>query len=207
MAVRTFGEKGENSSPLSITAGEIHKMQSSCGSFIRALVLSVVMFSAVSSAWSDDRVGTAGDIATVVVAAAAGGMTLALNDREGMLQLVKSAALDLAVTYGLKYSVSERRPNGEDRQSFPSAHASVAFTSAEYLRKRYGWEYGIPAYGLASFVAYSRVETDKHYFHDVLAGAAIGIAGSYIFTTPNLSFNVNAEAAPGYYGVRLTKAW
>lgn len=182
-------------------------MQSSSGRLIQALVLSVVIFTAVSTAWSDDRVGTAGDVATVVVAAAAGGMTLALKDREGMLQLVKSAALDLAVTYGLKYSVSERRPNGEDRQSFPSAHASVAFTSAEYLRKRYGWEYGIPAYGLASFVAYSRVETDKHYFHDVLAGAAIGIAGSYIFTTPNLGFNLNAEAVPGYYGVRLTKAW
>ncbi len=182
-------------------------MQSKCRNFVHALLLSLLLLSAASTTWSYDRIEAAGDVATVLVAAAAGGMTLALKDREGMAQLAKSAALDLAVTYGLKYTVSERRPNGEDNQSFPSAHSSVAFTSAEYLRKRYGWEYGIPAYGVAAFVAYSRVEADKHYVHDVLAGAAIGIASSYLFTTPNVNFSVSAEAAPGYYGVRLTQAW
>jgi membrane-associated phospholipid phosphatase len=124
-----------------------------------------------------------------------------------MIQLVKSAALDLGVTYWLKATIKERRPDGSDNDSFPSAHSSVAFTSAEYLRKRYGWEYGIPAYGLAAFVAYSRVEADKHYVRDVLAGAAIGMASSYIFTTPNLRFNLTTEAAPGYYGARLTQVW
>lgn len=207
MAVIIFGGKGENSSPLSIPAGVIHKMQSSCGRFIQALVLSALIFSVGSTAWSYDKIGPSGDVGIAVLTAAAGGMTLAFKDREGMLQLAESAALDLAVVVGLKYSVSERRPNGVDNHSFPSAHSSVAFTSAEYLRKRYGWEYGLPAYGLAAFVAYSRVAADKHYLHDVLAGAAIGIAGSYIFTTSNPNFNVSAEAAPGYYGVRLTKAW
>ncbi len=43
------------------------------------------------------------------------------------------------------------------------------------MRKRYGWDYGIPAYAAASFVGYSRVESGKHYAHDVVAGAAIGI--------------------------------
>ena len=193
--------------PAPFLKGVPGKMQSKTRGFVKALLVSISMFSSLSTAWSYDRIEVAGDVATAVVAAAAGGMTLALKDREGMVQLAESAALDLAVTYGLKYSVSERRPNGEDKQSFPSAHSSVAFTSAEYLRKRYGWEYGIPAYGLAAFVAYSRVVADKHYVHDVLAGAAIGIASSYLFTTPNLNFNVSAEAAPGYYGVRLTQAW
>jgi membrane-associated phospholipid phosphatase len=52
------------------------------------------------------------------------------------------------------------------------------------MRKRYGWEYGAPAYATASFVAYSRVESRKHYPHDMLAGAGIGILSSYIFTKP-----------------------
>jgi membrane-associated phospholipid phosphatase len=175
--------------------------------FVRFFMASLLILSLFPAVCFADKIEAAGDVATVLVGAAAGGMTLALKDREGMVQLVKSAALDLGVTYGLKYSVHERRPDGSDNQSFPSAHTSVAFTSAEYIRKRYGWEYGIPAYGLASFVAYSRVESDKHYARDVIAGAAIGIASSYIFTTPNLRINFTAEAAPGYYGIRLSQLW
>lgn len=175
--------------------------------FARFLMASLLLLPAVSAARAYDRIEAAGDVATVLVGVAAGGMTMALQDREGMEQLLKSAALDLALTYGLKAAVKERRPDGSDMHSFPSAHSSVAFTSAEYLRKRYGWEYGIPAYGAAAFVAYSRVEADKHYTRDVLAGAAIGMASSYLFTAPNLKFNVTAEAAPGYYGARLTQAW
>ena len=176
------------------------------GLFSATLVF-ILTFSSVSTAWPSDKVEVAGDVATALVAVAAGGVTIARSDREGMVQLVKSAALDLGVTYGLKLAIKERRPDGSDNQSFPSAHTSVAFASAEYLRKRYGLEYGIPAYGLASFVAYSRVEADRHYVRDVLAGAAIGIGSSYLFTTPNLKYNLSAEAGPGYYGLRLTQAW
>lgn len=197
--------EGECSSPFSISKGVFRKMKTA--GFVRFFAASLLILSSISTAWSSDKVETAGDVATVLVAAAAGGVTLARSDREGMIQLVKSAALDLGVTYGLKLTIKERRPDGSDNQSFPSAHTSVAFASAEYLRKRYGLEYGIPAYGLASFVAYSRVEADKHYVRDVLAGAAIGIASSYVFTTANLKYNLTAEAAPGYYGVRLTQAW
>lgn len=182
-------------------------MQNNAAGVVRFFVVAFLMLSSVSTVWSSDTVGTAGDIATVVLGVAAGGMTLARKDRDGMEQLVKSAALDLAVTYGLKYSIHERRPDGSDNESFPSAHTSVSFTAAEYLRKRYGWEYGLPAYALASFVAYSRVESDKHYGKDVVAGAAIGIASSFIFTTPNPKFNLSAEVAPRYYGVRLAQSW
>ncbi len=65
--------------------------------------------------------------------------------------------------------------------SFPSGHASAAFSGASFIQKRYGWQYGIPAYLAASFVGYSRVEADQHYVEDVLAGAAIGIISTFIF--------------------------
>jgi len=80
----------------------------------------------------------------------------------------------------LKYTVNETRPNG-GAHSFPSGHASAAFTGAEFIRKEYGWGWGVPAYVAASFVAWSRVEADKHYTHDVLAGAAIGILANHDF--------------------------
>lgn len=171
------------------------------------LLISSILFSAPYRAHSSDAVSTAGDAALVAVAAAAGGMTLWQKDWEGMIQLAESAVLDLAVTYGLKYAVSERRPNDEDNHSFPSAHASVSFASAEYLRKRYGWEYGLPAYAVASFIGYSRVESKSHYVHDVLAGAAIGMASSYLFTTPYRDVNLAADISPGYFGVKLSRAW
>jgi membrane-associated phospholipid phosphatase len=182
-------------------------ISSKCSGLIRCMISCLALLTVTAAAHSYDTIEAVGDVATVVVAAAAGAMPLLLDDREGMVQLVKAAALDLTTTYALKYSIHERRPDGSDNESFPSAHSSVAFTSAEYLRKRYGWEYGIPAYGLAGFVAYSRVAADRHYVHDVLAGAAIGIASSCLFTTPNLRFTVHADVEPGYYGVRLTETW
>jgi len=158
------------------------------------------------TARAGNAVQTAGDVVTVLLPATAGGMILSLKGWDGALQLAKSGLLTAGVTFGLKYAVDERRPNGE-RYSFPSAHSSASFASAEFLRKRYGWEYGIPAYALASFVAYSRVDSNQHYAHDVIAGAAIGIASSYLFTKPYKGWEVKAEADPGYYGVRLSRSW
>jgi membrane-associated phospholipid phosphatase len=82
------------------------------------------------------------------------------------------------VTYGLKYSVDEQRPNGESG-SFPSGHTAVTFAGAEFIRKEYGWAWGAPAYLAASFVGWSRVATQDHWSHDVLAGAAIGILSNH----------------------------
>jgi len=105
-----------------------------------------------------------------------------LLDGNGALEFGESAALTLGVTYGLKYTVNEKRPNGGG-QSFPSAHTSISFSSAEFMRKRYGWEYGIPAYAAASFVAYSRVEAGEHHPHDVVAAQPLEL--SAVTFSPN----------------------
>lgn len=84
-----------------------------------------------------------------------------------------------AVTYGLKYSVEERRPDGSGNDSFPSGHTSISFAAAEFTRKTYGWAWGAPAYAAASFVGWSRVQTQDHWAHDVAVGAAIGILSNY----------------------------
>jgi len=99
-----------------------------------------------------DSIQTAGDVLQFVLPAAAGGLTLGFADYQGTLQFGASFAVTEGVTYGLKYAVDETRPNGGS-QSFPSAHTAVSFSAAEFLRKRYGLEYGIPAYAAASFVA------------------------------------------------------
>ena len=73
------------------------------------------------------------------------------------------------------------------------------------MRKRYGLEWGIPAYALASWVAYSRVEAGEHHPHDVIAGAAIGIVSSYIFTKPYRGWRIEPLADGKWYGFTLTR--
>jgi membrane-associated phospholipid phosphatase len=167
----------------------------------------LVCIACSGTAHAGSGVETAGDVLTAALPVAAGGLMLVNRDGTGAWQFAESAALALGVTYLLKYTVSEERPDNEDRHSFPSAHTSLSFTSAEFIRKRYGWEYGIPAYAAASFVAYSRVDARQHYAHDVIAGAAIGIASSYLFTGPYKGWNVKPEADRGYYGARASRAW
>ena len=153
---------------------------------------------------ASDAIASAGDILQIALPITAAGLTLAYWDGKGALQFGASASVTLGVTYALKYAVNETRPDG-GHQSFPSAHTSISFSSAEFMRKRYGWGYGVPAYALASFVAYSRVEAREHYAHDVIAGAAIGIASSYIFTRPYKGWHVQADADGRYWGIRLSR--
>ena len=172
---------------------------------IVALFLAVVL-AVTTPAIAADSVETAGDILQLVLPAAAAATTLYYKDIDGTWEFAESAALTLGVTYALKYSINERRPDGGS-QSFPSGHTSISVSSAEFLRERYGWEYGAPAYGLAAFTGYSRVESKRHYVGDVLAGAAIGFASSYVFTTPYEKWQVTAETGGGYYGIRACRAF
>ena len=151
-----------------------------------------------------DGIQTAGDVLQFVLPATAGGLTLGYRDGQGALQLGESLAVTLGVTYALKYSIDERRPNGGS-QSFPSGYSSISFSAAEFMRKRYGWEYGVPAYAAASFVAYSRVESREHYPRDVVAGAGIGILSSYIFTKPYMGWNASVEGDTKGFALRLSR--
>ena len=148
----------------------------------------------------------AGDALQYALPITAGALTLGYRDGKGALQFGESVALTLGVTVGLKYAINERRPNGGSH-GFPSGHSSISFSSAEFMRKRYGYAYGVPAYAAASFVAYSRVEARQHQVHDVAAGAAIGILSSYIFTRPYKGWHVQAEADTRYYGLRLGRTF
>lgn len=151
-------------------------------------------------------VEAAGGALTVALPLAAAGLAAGLRDGRGLAQLGGAEAVTLGATYALKYAVDERRPDG-DRHSFPSGHTAVSFAAAEYLRVRYGWAYGGPAYSLAAFVGYSRVEARRHHVHDVLAGAALGIGSSWLFTEPYRGWRVALKADGGYAGVLLARRW
>jgi membrane-associated phospholipid phosphatase len=83
-----------------------------------------------------------------------------------------------------KKTVGRTRPDGSDSLSFPSGHASSAFALATVAQKHYGWKVGVPSYVAASAIGFSRIESNKHYLSDVLAGATLGvIAGRTVVRT------------------------
>ncbi|MEJ2495343.1 MAG: phosphatase PAP2 family protein, partial [Ignavibacteriaceae bacterium] len=68
------------------------------------------------------------------------------------------------------------RVNDEDN-SFPSGHTSTAFTIATVLSQRIDNTYAtIALYSFAGLTAVQRIYADKHWFSDVVLGAALGTA-------------------------------
>src|SRR5689334_3754759 len=163
-----------------------------------------MLWTGAPAAKASDVIASAGDILQIALPITAAGLTLAYWDGKGALEFGESASMTLGITYGLKYTVNETRPDG-GHQSFPSAHSSISFSAAEFMRKRYGWAYGVPAYALASFVAYSRVEAKEHFAHDVIAGASVGIVSSYILTRPYRGWHIQADVDGRYRGIRLSR--
>ena len=94
------------------------------------------------------------------------------------LILLKSEILANGITQILKHTIQEQRPSGTAKESFPSGHTTQAFVSATFMHKEYGkksiW-YSILAYSFATSTGAMRMLNDRHWFSDVLAGAAIGI--------------------------------
>ena len=181
------------------------KHQSPC--LVPMFVYLLICINTNADAQGNDRIETAGDaLCNYILPAATAGLILYNCDWKGALEGAESAALTGGLTSGLKYAVNEKRPNGGNH-SFPSGHASFSFGIAEFIGKRYGWEYGIPAYVAASFVGYSRVESNDHYTHDVVAGALIGILSSYIFTNPYEGWHVQAGTDGKYYGIMLSRSF
>lgn len=89
--------------------------------------------------------------------------------------MAKATIYSSLVTSTLKYTVKEPRPNnGSEKNSFPSGHSTTAFAFSGYVAAEHGWGWGSAALLLSSFTAYSRINDNRHYLHDVTAGATIG---------------------------------
>lgn len=151
-------------------------------------------------------VQASGDVSQIIIPLAAYAATLAEDDSEGTTEFCKSFLLNLGVTYGLKWTVDKKRSDGGG-QAFPSGHTSTSFQGAAFIQRRYGWKFGLPFYLGAAYVGWSRVYSDRHDAADVLAGAAIGMASSYLFTTPFKKVTVSPMVDDHALGLTVTLPW
>ena len=108
--------------------------------------------------------------------------------------LAMSYATFAAVNHSLKFAFGEQRPNSMAMNSFPSGHTGTAFAGAEFLRREY-WDtnkwIGVAGYACAAVVGYMRIYNNRHWFNDVLGGAALG----YMWTGSALSENIPAPGS------------
>ena len=155
-------------------------------------LLVTASLTAPAIAWDDEAVGYFAkhphrrwaDIGRVMGGGIAiGGLTVGLFSagrfahpdrvRAATYDLSQAVIVNLSYTYVLKLAVHRQRPDESSRQSFPSGHASNAFAAATVISRHYK-KLAVPAYGLASYIALSRLAASKHHFSDVVAGAGIG---------------------------------
>jgi membrane-associated phospholipid phosphatase len=157
---------------------------------LKRFALAVLAAAAVSDPAAAKTTTSLGTGIAIALPVAAGVVTLYKEDYAGTEQLAVTTLLTVGTAYGLKHLVRECRPfaqpcshGGGNWDSFPSDTSALAFAPAEFLRERYGWSWGIPAYAAAGFVGWSRVDADKHHWYDVAASFGISLIYNELITT------------------------
>lgn len=100
----------------------------------------------------------------------------------GLLVMVLKALFGRSRPYhSINYAPMDFHPFTLDwnYQSYPSGHTQVGFTLATFLTILYP-RFSKYFYGTAALIGISRVILEKHYLGDVVAGAYIGILGTYV---------------------------
>lgn len=147
--------------------------------------------------WASDRLNYGGrpQLAAIALGVTwAGGKLAGSPETSKAAEHIGIALLASGVANGaLKFGVGRERPsftdepdrfrpfNRKDRwQSFPSGHATVAFSLAASISEeaRRPWVTAA-TYGTAALVGWSRVYEDRHWASDVVAGAVVGVATSH----------------------------
>jgi membrane-associated phospholipid phosphatase len=127
--------------------------------------------------------------------------------------MLDAALVNGAYTTLLKVAVGRERPDSSNNSSFPSGHASNAFTLAAVAERHYGWKVGVPAYVVAGLIGISRLQQNKHYPTDVVAGATLGyivgrtvvrLNGRPAAASRRTTWNVSPIAGTGSRGALLT---
>lgn len=101
-------------------------------------------------------------------------------NRDRAKSMIAALAITNVATFSLKAIRDNDSPNGKN-WAWPSGHTASSFTVASMLDEYYGPNIGIPAYALASLVAYRMLDTGDHWTSDVVFGAAIGWVVGHTF--------------------------
>lgn len=148
------------------------------------------------------------------------------NDKQAFEKgfiLTETLLIAQGITFGTKYTFNKQRPDETNYLSFPSGHTTHAFTigtwlSMDFYRSdRFYKNIYVASLPIlySAYIGWTRIDAKKHSVTDVLGGAAIGTATSYLMYKYHFDnkgkyrFNSNAVVLPnldpinGTYGINL----
>lgn len=116
--------------------------------------------------------------------------------------MMRGLIVSQALTQAIKYTAQRDRPTGECC-SFPSGHATAAFTTASILERHFGYRGAWPTFVAATYVAFSRIADNRHFLSDVMFGSALGMATGWTVVGRHGRENYAFVPVPVHGGVAL----
>jgi hypothetical protein len=123
------------------------------------------------------------------------------------MDLLRSIAISQSLVRTIKLTTRRERPDGSGKTAFPSGHAADTFAVATALERHLGWRYAIPAYLFASYIAASRLPSNRHWLSDVTFGATVGVIAGRTVTRPGHQIPVTATPVRGGMALLYLKEW
>ncbi len=161
-----------------------------------------------ATAEQNKTITTAGTGVAIALPVIAAGITAYKRDWTGTAELAATTLATVGTAFAIKQVVRSRRPDGSDFKSFPSDTTALGASGSAFLWRRYGWEYGLPAFAASQFVSYSRVQAKKHHWYDTAASSVIAWGYAAVLTTRfQKRYNVYSEVVPGPDGAMLHLAY
>ncbi len=178
-------------------------------SAVVAAILSLYSFSA-SAGGPTSSEDTAADIITGVVPLSGLAIAYIKHDDLGKKEWLRNISAELILNSAARLIFDQtslgKRPSGRG-YGFPSGHVGFVFSGASFLQERYGWQYGVPAYALATYVAYERVDSHHHHARDVIAAAALSYGIGKLFVTPENATHLAPVIGPEFIGMRWERSF
>lgn len=156
---------------------------------------------------ASDGVETSGDVLRAAIPLAALAVAWQRDDRQGLESFLWTYGATAALTLGTRALVDDERPDGSGDDAFPSGHAATAFAGAAVLQRRYGWRTAWPAWVLAGYTGWTRVDVDAHDWTDVAGGALLGIASAWLVVEPLDGVQAGVAPVAGGPGLVLSARW
>jgi len=179
--------------------------------FSRFFAVAAVVFSLLQvPAVARGADAMSGHVVMAAVPVAAFALAFFQDDVEGEKQWLRNVLANQFLTSVARLGFNEtswgERPNGGG-YGFPSGHVAFIGSGASFLHERYGWQYGVPAWILTGYVAWTRVDNDNHHWRDVIASTALSYGVGKLFVTPENASHLAPVIGPEYLGLRWERSW
>jgi len=177
---------------------------------IVCLMIAVLGSSVVTATAGNGADLLATDILTAVVPLTGLSVAYFTDDTEGQKQWLRNTGVNQLFLTALRVGLNETslgvRPNG-GAYGFPSGHMALVSSGAAFLGQRYGWKWGVPAYLATAYVAYVRVDENKHHWRDVIASGALSYGVALLTVTPEIATCLAPVIGPDFLGLRWQRSF